>query len=78
MKAEIENKINEVIAVILAKPAEDISYSEYKVLDNKYKELCYKEQQAKTDKEMQEALTKIMFKGCAIPPAPINETETED
>lgn len=75
MKAEIENKINEVIAVILAKPAEDISYSEYKVLDNKYKELCYKEQQAANAKEIQELMAKTIFNGCAISPAPINETE---
>ena len=39
MKEKIETKVHEILDYILAKDASQISYNEYKILDNKLKNI---------------------------------------
>ena len=58
MREKIEQKIDDIIESILAKDASEITYSEYKILDCRSKDLKYREEQAKNHVEMAELITK--------------------
>ncbi|MBQ2173885.1 MAG: hypothetical protein II453_02050 [Alphaproteobacteria bacterium] len=58
MKEKIESKINEIIETILAKNPHEITYSEYKILDCRYKDLKYFEEQKKRNEEMTQLMAK--------------------
>ena len=58
MKEKLQNKINEVIEVILDKDAKKISYNEYCILDNKLSAIKYKEEQKRAKNEIAEMVAK--------------------
>ena len=43
MKEKIESKINEILEVIISKDAGDITYDEYRILDNRLSALKWEE-----------------------------------
>lgn len=59
MKTKIENKLNEVVEYIISKSSEDITYNEYRILDNRLAVLKNEEMQKTRNKEMAEMLGKI-------------------
>ena len=68
MKDKIEAKVNEVIEYIISKNPEDITYNEYRILDNRLASLKYEKDQKERD-EMMAALTGSLFKCSSIPPS---------
>lgn len=58
MRDKIEHKINDIIESILAKDVDAITYSEYKILDCRSKDLRYWEEQAKKTEEMAQLVGK--------------------
>ena len=58
MEERIEKKIDEIIEGIIAKKSEEITYSEYKILDSRAKDLMYRKEQEKRNKEMAEMMAK--------------------
>ena len=71
MRNKIESKINEVIDYIVSKQPEDITYNEYRILDNKLASFKYDDERKERDMEMAELLGRV-FKGSSnIPPSPL-------
>ena len=68
MKEKIEQKIDEIIESILAKPVNEITYSEYRILDCRSKDLQYREEQSKRSEEMGQLMAKTF--GYSIGSAP--------
>lgn len=58
MEEKIESKINEIIEYIISKKAEEITYSDYKILDCRIKDIVYKKEQEKRNTEMVSLMTK--------------------
>jgi hypothetical protein len=57
MKEKIENKINEVIEAIIEKDAKEVTYNEYRILENRYSFLKYEEEQKERNKKLVNVIT---------------------
>jgi hypothetical protein len=57
MKEKIENKINEVIEAIIEKDAKEVTYNEYRILENRYSFLKYEEEQRERNKKLVNVIT---------------------
>ncbi len=57
MKEKIENKINEIIETIIAKDSKEVTYNEYRILENRYSFLKYEEDQKERNKKLFSAIT---------------------
>ena len=77
MKEKIEAKINEVIEAIIAKDPKDITYNEYKILDNKLATIKWSEEQSKHNAEYSEILGKMFANSVSVPPARLSDAEKE-
>jgi len=78
MKEKIENKISEIIDHIVSKDANDISYNEYRILDNKLSSIKWEEEKSKNSKEMAEMLAKTLGNGfTSIAPAPLPDSKED-
>lgn len=64
MKDKIKEKINDVIENIIAKKPEDITYNEYRILDCKYSQLKWEEEQALKNKDFKDLWLKAMETSC--------------
>lgn len=78
MREQIEKKIDEIIEHILTKEVGTITYSEYKILDCRSKDLKYAEEQEKRNAEMLQLMTKTFstgfgFAGSSLPEPEIKE-----
>lgn len=69
MKEQINNKIVEIIKYIIDKPVEQITYNEYCILDAKLKDIQFKEDTSKNNKELQELMGKVMTNSISTFPA---------
>ena len=80
MKEKINNKINEVIEHILSKKVENITYNEYRILDNKYASLKWEEEQKGRNKEIAEMIAKTFGNSCCCtaPGTPLPDPVPED
>lgn len=80
MKTRIENKVNEVVEYIISKSPEDITYNEYRILDNRLAVLKNEEMQETRDKEMAEVLGKLWsggYSNCFAPQRTLPESNDE-
>lgn len=57
MKEKIENKIDEVIETIIEKDAKEVTYNEYRILENRYSFLKYEEEQRERNKKLVNVIT---------------------
>jgi hypothetical protein len=57
MKEKIENKIDEVIEAIIEKDAKEVTYNEYRILENRYSFLKYEEEQRERNKKLVNVIT---------------------
>lgn len=64
MKKKIQGKINEVIETIIAKKPEDITYNEYRILDCKYSQLKWEEEQVEKSKDLKELWLRTLGDSC--------------
>lgn len=69
MREKIEKKIDEIIEFILSKDVSEITYSEYKILDYRSKDLKYQEEQVKKNEELGQLMVKT-FSGLNTISAP--------
>ncbi len=60
MKEKIEKKLNEIIDYIISKNPADITYNEYRILDNCLNHIKYDEEQKEKSKKMIEAMTSAL------------------
>jgi ribonucleotide reductase alpha subunit len=70
MKEKIENKINEVIEAIIAKDAKDVSYNEYRILENRYSFLRYEDEQKERNKKLINVITDTLSSASLPHPLP--------
>ena len=77
MRERIDAKIDEIIESILAKDPRDISYSEYKILDCRSKDLRYAEEQKQRTEEMTQLMCKTFGYGFA-PVSALPEPEIKE
>ena len=77
MKERLKEKIDEVINHILDKDVRDMTYSDYKILDAEYKDIVYKEEQAKRNEEFKETFFKA-FSGMNSVPGSLPEPTIDD
>ena len=75
MKEKIEAKINEVLETIISKDAKDITYNEYRILDNKLATIRYEEERQEKNKEMAELMVKTMSGFGSTIPTPLGAEE---
>ena len=74
MREKIERKIDEVIEFILAKDPKEITYSEYRIIDSRAKDLRYLEEQKQRTEEMTNMMIKTLgFSSCLGINAPLPE-----
>lgn len=73
-KDAILDKMDEVISCIMSKDTNDITYAEYRILEARYLNLKYEEDQKKRNQELAEMTAKVFANGVcstpAIPPLP--------
>lgn len=67
MKKRLEEKINEVIETIMSKDPEDITYNEYRILDNKLSNIKWEEEQKERNKELAMMMGKTFCSGFVAP-----------
>lgn len=77
MKDKIEAKMNQVIEHIIAKNPEDISYNEYRILDNRLSTIKWEQEQERKDKDMAELMGKAFGYGLKTAPAPLPDVKEE-
>ena len=75
MKEKIEAKINEVLESIMSKDAKDITYNEYRILDNKLANLKWDESQQERNKDMAELMLKTIGTFGSSVPTPLDKEE---
>ena len=76
MKEKIETKINEIIEAIIAKDTKDITYNEYRILDNKLCSIKYEEETKQKNAELAAMMAKTFTSGIgSCIPAPLPEKE---
>ena len=78
MKERLEQKINEVIENILSKDAKDVTYNDYRILDNKLASIRYAEEQKTRNEEMNTLMTKAMGGTLSLSPSHDLTEEKED
>lgn len=78
MRDRIEKKINDIIESILAKNVNEITYSEYKILDCRSKDLKYNEDQAKKAEDMAQLMGKALGYTSSMSPAYLPEPEIKE
>ena len=68
MREKLQSKLDEVIEYILSKDAKDITFNEYRILDNKLSSIKYEEEQKEKNKELFDAMLKNIGTGfCSAP-----------
>lgn len=77
MKEKLETKINEIIEYIIEKEPKDITYNDYRILDNKLANIKYEEQQLLHNKDFSELMAKTFSNVYNVPPAPLSEEREE-
>jgi hypothetical protein len=75
MIKKIEDKINEVIEAIIEKDAKEVTYNEYRILENRYSFLKYEEEQKERNKKIVNVITDT-FSSLQLP-QPLPEGETK-
>ena len=75
MKEKIEAKINEILESIMSKDVKDITYNEYRILDNKLSAIKWEESQQEKNKDMAELVLKTMGGFGSSMPAPLGKEE---
>ena len=78
MKERLEQKIDEVIENILSKDAKDVTYNDYRILDNKLASIRYAEEQKTRNEEMVTLMAKAMGSTLSLPPSHGLTEEKED
>ena len=78
MKEKLESKITEIIEYIIGKEPQDITYNDYRILDNKLANIKYEEQQLLHNKDFSELMAKT-FGYCSsnVPPKSLSEEREE-
>lgn len=74
MKEKIEAKLNEIIESIISKDAGDITYNEYRILDNRLSTIKYEEERQEKNREMAELMVKTIG-GFGSVPTPLGAEE---
>ena len=70
-KDAILDKMDEVISRIMSKDANNITYAEYRILEARYLNLKYEEDQKKRNQEFAEMTAKVFANGvCSTPVIP--------
>ena len=62
MKEKLEAKVNEIIEAIMAKDVKDITYNEYRILDNKLSAIKYEEESKRKNEELTALMAKTFTK----------------
>ena len=76
MREKIEKKINEIIEAIITKDVKDISYNEYRILDNKLCSIKYEEETKQKNAELTALMAKTFTSGMSsCIPTPLPEEE---
>ena len=76
MKEKLEAKVNEIIESIMAKDVKDITYNEYRILDNKLSAIKYEEESKRKNEEFTALMAKTFAGGIGSPvPMPLPEKE---
>lgn len=76
MKGKLESKIAEIIEAIISKDVKDITYNEYRILDNKLSTIKYEEESKRKNEELTALMTKTFTNGIGSPiPMPLPEKE---
>lgn len=76
MREKIEKKINEIIEAIITKDVKDISYNEYRILDNKLCSIKYEEETKQKNAEFTALMAKAFTSGMSsYIPTPLPEEE---
>jgi hypothetical protein len=70
MKEKIENKINEIIETIIAKEAKEVTYNEYRILENRYSYLKYEEEQREKNRKLVNVITETISSAPLPQPLP--------
>ena len=79
MKEKIEAKIDEVLDYIMSKDASEISYNEYRILDNKLASIKWETEKKEKDKEFAQLMSKTLGYGLGSSmPTPLPEPTKED
>lgn len=78
MKEKIEAKVKEIIEAIIAKDTKDITYNEYRILDNKLCTIKYEEESKRKNEELTALMTKTFTSGIGSPmPMPLPDTKED-
>lgn len=76
MKEQIEAKITEIIEAIIAKDVKDITYNEYRILDNKLCSIKFEEESKRKNEELASLMAKTFTSGMSsCVPTPLPEEE---
>lgn len=76
MKEKIEAKITEIIEAIIAKDVKDITYNEYRILDNKLCSIKFEEESKRKNEELASLMAKTFTSGMSsCIPMPLPEKE---
>ena len=76
MKEKIEAKVIEIIEAIIAKDVKDITYNEYRILDNKLCSIKYEEECKRKNEEISTLVAKTFTSGInSCVPMPLPEKE---
>ena len=77
MREKIEAKVKEIIESIIAKDVKDITYNEYRILDNKLCSIKYEEETKRKNEELTALMTKT-FTGSIGSPVPMPLPDTKE
>ena len=78
MRKRIEEKMDQVVEAIIAKDPKEITYSEYKILECRSKDLMYREEQKQKNEEMAQLMSKTLGYGFGSLPASLPEPEIKE
>ena len=78
MKEKLETKIEEIIENIVTKEPQDITYNEYRILDNKLMNIKFEEEQKRKNEDMAELMAKTFSSSFSCAPYPLPPEERED